>query len=308
MVGIFAEVLNLQQKARSGALTARDFTNLDNRINTMLPGAPAGPGLRIASALAKDQQRLCEILCALGLDGGGSGGGAVPGGGGFAGGGGPGGGVAGGGGASGNPPGPASDGGPPGQPAEVLQPVPEAGGATVSYSGKVLLLNPAETGASVGYGLGHEEGQMLKTYQLSNDDGQYGEHLFGLPPSGWWVIQFDRGDGKIVTYALYEATYEFTVTEAGLWDLRKRTFDVTVDNTELGGPIPYLVDGDEATVVEGGKNVHSSAWPISILHDQGDGATARMRLRKNGKYQWRIQEQRLGLYRVVEAAPVRKER
>jgi hypothetical protein len=302
MLGIFVEVLNLQQMSRDGTLTAAAFTNLENRISALGPGAEVsgmGPLLRSALAEGKNQQRVCELLCALAEGfGGGPGGGAIPGGGGFpvpSGGGVP---------ASGGVPGmaaPADYAATPGDDAEVVQLVPEAGSQPVAYPGKVLLLNQADSGAAVGYALGHEKGNMLKTYHLPNDDGQAGEHLIGLPRSGKWVIEFDRGDGKIVAYSLFEATYEFAVTEAGLWDLRKRTFKVTVDNSELAGPVPYIVDGKEETVAEGGTNTHSSAWPISIAHDQGDGSTAHLRLKENGNYQWRIQDERLGLYRVVEA-------
>ena len=289
VVALFRAAADLKHKATQGTLTDADFTTLDIAINAL----PAGPGrtrLQDESRQAKTEHTLCKILCALAAlapDGpGSSGGGLGPAGGGYL-----------------ADPGPPGNGDVAGQPTPVALPVPEAVGPTVSYEGKVLLLNLGESGAPVGYGIGHTKGRMLKTYHLPNDDGQKGEHLFAVPSSGRWVTEFDRGDGVIVPYSLDEGSYEWVVTDEGLWDLKRRTFEVTIDNSDLAGPVPYQVDGNNDEVAEGGSNEYSSNWPISIVHDQGDGTISRKRLKKNGDYLWRIAENLLDLYHVDEAQP-----
>ncbi len=157
----------------------------------------------------------------------------------------------------------------------------------------VLLLNPEENAAAVSYVINKRNAFTMLPAQS--------QKLLARAEN---IIEFDRGAGSgKARYRLHAGSYEFTVTERG-WELvRRREYEVTIDNTAYAGEFGYVVNGRQAQVRPGEMMTHRSPYPIQITFDRADdGAPAHKRLR-SGVYQVGIDagQGRLDLFPKVEA-------
>ena len=178
-------------------------------------------------------------------------------------------------------------------PAVVGQPVPDATapGPPTSVD-PIVLLNPKSNAASVGYVLGG-------SYSYDMNPGEEQELK---PTSTGWVVSFDRGGSYgTARYTVTDGTYQFVLTDKG-WDLVRKQYKVTIDNTNLAGDFGYLADGQQAVVNAGQTRTHTSGSPIEIVFDRGDGSGPARKLLKDGVYQTGIdaQKNRLELFAVGE--------
>ena len=71
-----------------------------------------------------------------------------------------------------------------------------------------------------------------------------------------------------------DGSYKFVLVD-GAWDLRKTSFDVTIDNSNCGSDFNY-VSGNEQGLIKSGKieSIHSS-YRFDIVFDRGDGGEPR---------------------------------
>ena len=92
-----------------------------------------------------------------------------------------------------------------------------------------------------------------------------------LDSSRTWSVQFDRGGSfGQAQYTLVGGTYEWVITVQG-WDLKQRTFQVTVDNTANANDFNYVL-GDQQDVVLGGQSKSiTGKFPVVLTFDRGDG-------------------------------------
>ena len=122
----------------------------------------------------------------------------------------------------------------------------------------VLLINPARSGANVAYRLNGE------TYQMKPGMSQR------LPPGNWFV-EFDRGGSNGVSqYRLIPGTYAFTPIETG-WELYKRRYDVTIDNTRNPYDFHFVFNGKPLVVRSGRTKDLAGSYPIFVRYDRGTG-------------------------------------
>ncbi|HUY90636.1 MAG TPA: hypothetical protein VMV10_18000 [Pirellulales bacterium] len=136
------------------------------------------------------------------------------------------------------------------------EPVRDAEGSPVD--GGVLLINPSNSGVTVSYQLNGE------VYRMESGMSQR------LQPA-IWTIEFDRGGAMGVSqYRLVPGTYAFTPTETG-WELYKRRYDVTIDNTRNPHDFHFVVNGKPLEVRGGHAKDLASLYPIFIRYDRGTG-------------------------------------
>lgn len=141
--------------------------------------------------------------------------------------------------------------------------------ATTTSAG-VLLRNPESNGASISY--------LLDGHSYTMEPG-YSQRL-----ERSYLIEFDRGgDYGTARYTIADGTFEFTITDRG-WDLRKKTYEITIDNRNFPGDFGYLLDGQEYTVRAGEVRQHSSSYPILIEFDRGDGSEPARKVLYSGTY------------------------
>jgi hypothetical protein len=140
--------------------------------------------------------------------------------------------------------------------------------------GDIVLVNRLENGALVRYGISNRQ------YEL----GIGRTHAFGVPSQGSWTITFDRGGSYgTVRYSLSVGAYEFVLTATG-WDLRKKQYIVTIDNSHLAGNFNCLLNGQETVVPAGDSITQTSPYPVEIVFDRGDGSEPARKLLDNGVY------------------------
>lgn len=122
----------------------------------------------------------------------------------------------------------------------------------------VLLINPSSSGATVNYQLNGE------TYRMEPGMSQR------LQPANW-SIEFDRGGAMGASeYRLGPGTYAFTPTGTG-WELYKRRYDITIDNTRNPHDFHFVVNGKPLVVRSGRAKDLASLYPIFIRYDRGTG-------------------------------------
>jgi hypothetical protein len=123
----------------------------------------------------------------------------------------------------------------------------------------IVLLNPEGTPGAVRFLLDGHEGSL--------EPAEYLEQSTIAP----MIIEFDRGgDFGLARYSLSEGIYLFKLTERG-WDLARRTFTVTLDNSANADAFHYLADGEPVFVPAGLAQTHQSRFPVLIAFDRGDG-------------------------------------
>jgi hypothetical protein len=146
---------------------------------------------------------------------------------------------------------PASDAGA----ASVLPAVP----ANVRPLMTVVLLNPAANASAVNFLLGADP-QTLDS----------GREFQAQMPAGA-VLEFSPGPGLGVSqYTLEEGVYEFQLTEAG-WELHRKTFQVTLDNSANATDFNYLANAQPVVLKASEKRTHEGNFPVVIAFDRGDG-------------------------------------
>jgi hypothetical protein len=139
------------------------------------------------------------------------------------------------------------------------RPVASAPGSTEMQGEGILLMAGKDLGASVSYNLNGGPYEMQPGYRQT------------LDTSRTWIVQFDRGGSfGQAQYTLASGTYEWVITDQG-WDLKQRTFQVTVDNTANANEFNYVV-GDQPGVVAGGQSTSiTGKFPVVLTFDRGDG-------------------------------------
>lgn len=142
-------------------------------------------------------------------------------------------------------------------------------GAAGDMAGTDLLTiaNPSDTRGTIHFILGNAPQSL--------ESGQIQEHAVTQPT----LIQFDRGTGtEAARYTLESGnTYHFVVNDKG-WDLVRKTFTVTIDNSRNANDFLYVIDNEIVTVPAGESRTHKSGKLVEIRFDQGDGKEARKRL------------------------------
>jgi hypothetical protein len=161
-------------------------------------------------------------------------------------------------------------------------PVEDAENAAASSG--TLLVNPEENGASISYVLANHQ-YTMQPGQSQRIDREY-------------TIEFHRGgDFGNARYSLPAGTYEFTLTDGG-WDLRKKTYAATIDNSRYPGAFGYVVKNKQYTLQPGEKKTHTDAYPLAVVFDRGDGGEPARKQLSSGTYQVGLdaEEGRLDLF------------
>lgn len=151
----------------------------------------------------------------------------------------------------------------------VVEPVQDEE-VVASSMGKVVLTNPHDNGESVGYVL---EG-LSSSYAL---EPGYTQRL-----KTSYTIRFDTGNGAEKRYKLPPGSYEFILTDKG-WDLKKKTYVVTIDNADYPHEFNYVADNKRYSLEQGDSKTHTSSYPIVVRFDRGDGNEATKEL-AGGEY------------------------
>lgn len=130
--------------------------------------------------------------------------------------------------------------------------------------GQIILANP--TTETVNYNLNQQPYQMAPDFEQT------------LPAGTTWEIEFDRG-GSFGTarYQLSEGYYVFAITERG-WDIYKRSFAATLDNSSNSFAFNYVVDDQQQTLNPGESQDLTGVFPPVIVFDNGNGQEQRRRL------------------------------
>jgi len=136
----------------------------------------------------------------------------------------------------------------------------------------VVLVNPEATNQAVAFLIDGKEGSL--------DVGQYLE----LSTADAMIIEFDRG-GRFgnAKYSLTEGVFTFKLTDEG-WDLNRKTFAVTLDNSSNENAFHYVVDGQAQVVQAGEQQTHHSRLPITVAFDRGNGGESAQAMLPNGTY------------------------
>jgi hypothetical protein len=93
--------------------------------------------------------------------------------------------------------------------------------------GKFVLTNPRENGGPIRYSLNEY------SYTINPGESQTVEIDRN------WVIRFENGLNRTVTYSLQEGTYDFTVSPQTGWDVARRVVNPPVaPGTIAGGAAP----------------------------------------------------------------------
>jgi hypothetical protein len=123
----------------------------------------------------------------------------------------------------------------------------------------IVLLNPEENANPVTFQLSGQP-QMLEA----------GQEL-QFEASQAVMIEYDRGGGfGRVRYSLTGGVYEFKLTERG-WQLFRRTFTVTLDNSTNASDFRYVANGQQAVVAGGQTRTHVGPFPLVVSFDPGNG-------------------------------------
>jgi len=172
---------------------------------------------------------------------------------------------------------------------------PVADAAADSAAGPgVTVYNPKETGGSINY--------MVATFPYEMKAGESQT----LPGGKSWVISFDRGgsNGR-AEYTLSEGSYEFFVGDRG-WDLRGKSFTVTLDNSANSHEFNYVANGEAGVVPARQTKTVQGNRPIVLVFDRGDGQEPARKELSNGVYQVGVdlRSQSLQLFPIQDTALV----
>jgi hypothetical protein len=77
--------------------------------------------------------------------------------------------------------------------------------------------------------------------------------------------------------------YEFKLTEEG-WQLFRRTFTVTLDNSTNASGFHYVANGQQAVVAAGGTRTHVGRFPLVVGFDPGNGGEPAQVVLPSGSY------------------------
>jgi hypothetical protein len=159
-------------------------------------------------------------------------------------------------------------------PVGVGEPVPDSeASATQRVKSGTLLMNPETNGASVEYVIANRNYSMKPKFT---------QHL---APGRTWIIQFDRGENfGTAKYTLTAGTYLFGPSERG-WDLHRRQFKVTIDNSNSADVFYYNVDNTQAEVAGGETAEHTSSYPILVRFDRGGEEGQKLIVEKSARLQ-----------------------
>lgn len=139
---------------------------------------------------------------------------------------------------------------------------PTSAPALASVDNQVLVINPATTGATVSFLIDQTPHSLAAGQELP------------LTGRSSWPIVFDRGAPYApARYTLTAGSYTFIATTTG-WDLRSKTYKVTLDNSANAEAFNYLLDGQSGTVPAREKRELQSKRPIVLTFDRGDGKEA----------------------------------
>src|SRR5690606_19347575 len=100
-----------------------------------------------------------------------------------------------------------------------------------------------------------------------------------------YEITFHRG-GQFGTarYSLPPGTYEFVVTDRG-WDLKRRTYEVTIDNSRYPGSFGYTVGTQQFTLQPCERRSPQTDYPLVVVCGRGDGGQPPRKRLRPGTYQ-----------------------
>jgi hypothetical protein len=141
-------------------------------------------------------------------------------------------------------------------------PLPPASGAGIASD--VLLTNDGAT--AVNYTVNEQHFSLPPGYNQA------------LPDGTTWTVAFDKGAGAGETrYSLAAGTYAFTVKEKG-WELYKKTYKVSLDNSGNSQDFSYVVGGKPQTLAAGQAQELTANYPIVVRFDDGAGQTIARRL------------------------------
>ena len=144
-----------------------------------------------------------------------------------------------------------------GLPYPSVEPVPNFLPET-AYFGRIVIINPEETGGTVNY--------LLDDRPYTMEHGMMQD--VGSPLS---EITFGRGPGLgTARYALRPGTYKFVVTELG-WELVKIRFRATLDNTANAADFHMLLDGQPIVVAARAVQELVSEYPLIVEFEDGNG-------------------------------------
>jgi hypothetical protein len=127
----------------------------------------------------------------------------------------------------------------------------------------VLIINPASSRATINYNLNGnhyvaQPGMQQKLAALRNGRG--------------WLVEFDRGENfGSAAYTLAAGTYQFTPTDRG-WQLYRNRYEIVLDNSQSNQEFNFIFQGDDLAVPAGGTRTLSSAYPIVVRFDRGNGS------------------------------------
>ena len=142
-------------------------------------------------------------------------------------------------------------------------------------AGQILIANPSME--TVNYNLNQEPQQMAAENEQTLDGSQT------------WVVEFDRGGSfGMAKYTLSEGYYYFSATDKG-WELYKKTFKTTLDNTGNKFAFNYIVNGESQTIQPGETHDLTAALPPVLRFDNGSGTEQQRRL-DTGRYQVAVGE------------------
>jgi|GEM_PF-7118881 len=169
-----------------------------------------------------------------------------------------------------------------------------AAAATGSFtSGQIVINNP--TPDTVNYTLNQQPFSMGTDFEQTLEAGTT------------WTIEFDRGGGfGMARYVLSEGYYVFTATDRG-WELYKRSFRSTLDNSNNTFAFNYVVDDQQQVLNPGESQELSGLFPPVLRFDNGNGTELQRRL-DSGSYRVALADDlTMDIYRaedvVVPAAP-----
>ena len=136
----------------------------------------------------------------------------------------------------------------------------------------ICLVNPVETGGTVGYLLNDTECRLKpgEVHQLPTDE---------------YTLKFDRGDNHgEASYNLSERTYVFYNDPKKGWEIYSKAFKVTLDNSRNPNPFAGVLDGKEVQVGARQSQTFKSPYPMLLAFDPGDGSEPSRRWLIGGSY------------------------
>ena len=152
--------------------------------------------------------------------------------------------------------------------------------------GQIMLSNPLPD--AVNYSLNQQPFSMASNFEQT------------LPPGTTWVVEFDRGgDFGVARYTLSEGFYVFASTDRG-WDLYKRKFQATLDNSHSTFEFNYVVDGQAQTLKPGESQELSSNFPPVLRFDNGNGSELSRRLETDSYRVAIADDMKIDLYRAED--------